>query len=104
MRIHLTVLPVLHGLFTRYSNAFGDQLKFVRKEIMKEILDSKYHPQLYPFEVAFFLEDTEPDIKPFGYLDIPAVKATANAALARMSGRAFTRQPSGQQNERTTHD
>jgi hypothetical protein len=36
--------------------------------------DSSYHPQLYSFRAALFLEDTEPDIKPFGYVNIPAVK------------------------------
>jgi hypothetical protein len=37
---------------------------------------NSYHPQLYSFKAALFLEDTEPDIKPFGYINIPAVKAT----------------------------
>ncbi|KIW04146.1 uncharacterized protein PV09_04954 [Verruconis gallopava] len=36
---------------------------------------SSYHPQLYSFQAALFLEDTEPDIKPFGYIEIPAAKA-----------------------------
>jgi hypothetical protein len=43
--------------------------------------DSSYHPQLYPFRAALFLEDTEPDIKPFGYLDMPAVKAAKTVTI-----------------------
>lgn len=37
--------------------------------------NSSRHPQLYSFEAALFLEDTLSDIKPFGYVTIPAVKA-----------------------------
>jgi hypothetical protein len=37
--------------------------------------NSSRHPQLYSFEAALFLEDTLPDIKPFGYVTIPAAKA-----------------------------
>ena len=36
---------------------------------------SSRHPQLYSFEAALFLEDTTPDIKPFGYIQIPDAKA-----------------------------
>jgi len=36
--------------------------------------DSMYHPTLDGFRAALFLEDTLPDIKPFGYIDIPPVK------------------------------
>jgi hypothetical protein len=36
---------------------------------------SSRHPQLYSFKAALFLEDTKPDIKPFGYIEIPAAKA-----------------------------
>jgi len=37
--------------------------------------NSSRHPQLYSFRAALFLEDTMPDIKPFGYIEIPAAKA-----------------------------
>jgi len=36
--------------------------------------DSKFHPTLDEFEVALFLETTEPDIIPFGYVTIPKTK------------------------------
>lgn len=39
--------------------------------------NSSRHPQLYSFKAALFLEDTKPDIKPFGYIQIPDVKATS---------------------------
>ena len=37
--------------------------------------NSSRHPQLYSFKAALFLEDTLPDIKPFGYIEIPGSKA-----------------------------
>ena len=40
-----------------------------------------YHPWLDEFRASLFLENTEPDIKPFGYLNIPRVKADATATI-----------------------
>lgn len=37
--------------------------------------DSSYHPTLSSFNVSLFLEDTKPDIKPFGYVTIPKVRS-----------------------------
>ena len=37
---------------------------------------SAYHPNLDGFQAALFLEDTEPNIQPFGYMDIPPIHAT----------------------------
>lgn len=37
---------------------------------------SAYHPNLDGFQAALFLEDTEPNIQPFGYLNIPPIHAT----------------------------
>jgi hypothetical protein len=45
---------------------------------------SPFHPWLDGFRAALFLEDTKQpngDIKPFGYIDIPRVKATATARI-----------------------
>jgi hypothetical protein len=45
---------------------------------------SPFHPWLDPFRAALFLEDTRQpngDIKPFGYIDIPRLKATATARI-----------------------
>lgn len=42
---------------------------------------SMYHPQLYSSNVSLFLEDTEPNIKPFGYLTIPAIVASKVATI-----------------------
>ena len=37
---------------------------------------SSYHPNLDGFQAAFYLEDTEPNIQPFAYLNIPPIHAT----------------------------
>ncbi|KAF2236598.1 hypothetical protein EV356DRAFT_442974 [Viridothelium virens] len=37
---------------------------------------SSYHPNLDGFQAALFLEDTEPNIQPFGYIEIPPLHAT----------------------------
>jgi len=42
---------------------------------------SMYHPWLDEFKAALFLENTEPDIKPFGYITIPRMQATATARV-----------------------
>jgi hypothetical protein len=42
---------------------------------------SPFHPWLDEMKAALFLEDTLPDIKPFGYITIPRVKATATAMI-----------------------
>jgi hypothetical protein len=39
--------------------------------------DSPFHPWLDEFKAALFLETTEPNITPFGYITIPRVKANA---------------------------
>jgi len=36
---------------------------------------SSFHPKLDSFNASLFLESSEPDIKPFAYMQIPAVKA-----------------------------
>ncbi|KAI9813117.1 MAG: hypothetical protein M1827_004337 [Pycnora praestabilis] len=41
--------------------------------------NNSYHPQLDSFNASFFLEDTEPNIKPFAYIQLPAVHATNQA-------------------------
>jgi hypothetical protein len=38
---------------------------------------SPFHPWLDEFKAALFLENTEPNIVPFGYITIPRVKANA---------------------------
>ncbi|KAF2836279.1 hypothetical protein M501DRAFT_910422, partial [Patellaria atrata CBS 101060] len=40
-----------------------------------------HHPQFDAFNASLFLEDTLPDIKPFGYITIPPVKANAEADI-----------------------
>lgn len=44
----------------------------------EEILHSRSsrHPRLDAFNASLFLESTLPDIKPFAYVNVPAVKAT----------------------------
>jgi len=36
---------------------------------------SSYHSDIESFNASLFLEDTEPNIKPFGYITIPKVQA-----------------------------
>lgn len=36
---------------------------------------SSYHPTIFSFNGSLFLEDSLPDIKPFGYITIPEVKS-----------------------------
>jgi hypothetical protein len=42
---------------------------------------SHYHPRLDAFRAALFLEDTEPNIVPFAYLNIPSITAGANVTI-----------------------
>jgi hypothetical protein len=42
---------------------------------------SSFHPELDEFQAALFLENTEPNIKPFGYITIPASKANAETTI-----------------------
>lgn len=42
---------------------------------------SPFHPWLDEMKAALFLEDTLPDIKPFGYITIPRVNAIATARI-----------------------
>ena len=37
---------------------------------------TSYHPNLDGFEGAFYLEDTLPNIQPFGYVNVPPIHAT----------------------------
>ncbi|KAI9665702.1 MAG: hypothetical protein M1821_003636 [Bathelium mastoideum] len=37
---------------------------------------SSYHPNLDGFQGAFYLQDTEPNIQPFGYVTVPPIHAT----------------------------
>jgi len=42
---------------------------------------SMYHPHLDSFQAALFLENTEPDIQPFGYMTIPATHVQSEFAI-----------------------
>ncbi|KAI9825791.1 MAG: hypothetical protein M1826_006893 [Phylliscum demangeonii] len=42
---------------------------------------SMYHPRLDAFNASLFLEDTEPNIKPYAYITVPAVHATPLATF-----------------------
>lgn len=42
---------------------------------------SSYHPTLSSFNASLFLEDTLPDIKPFGYITIPSVKSESETQV-----------------------
>ena len=42
---------------------------------------SPYHPKLDAFNVSLFLEDTLPDIKPFGYITIPSITAAKHVNI-----------------------
>jgi len=42
---------------------------------------SSFHPWLDEFQAALFLQNTEPNIKPFGYITIPRVKADAVSTI-----------------------
>ncbi|KAK0661144.1 hypothetical protein DIS24_g2791 [Lasiodiplodia hormozganensis] len=42
---------------------------------------SSYHPTLSSFNASLFLEDTLPDIKPFGYITIPSVKSESEVQV-----------------------
>ncbi|KAF2146601.1 uncharacterized protein K452DRAFT_314850 [Aplosporella prunicola CBS 121167] len=39
---------------------------------------TSYHPDLEAFNASLFLENTEPDIKPFGYITIPKTHVESN--------------------------
>jgi hypothetical protein len=42
---------------------------------------ASYHPRLEAFSAALFLEDTEPYIQPFGYLNIPSIISGSNTTV-----------------------
>ena len=50
---------------------------------LEELLHSGsiYHPHLDAFNASLFLESTEPNIKPFAYITVPAVDAWAVAPI-----------------------
>jgi hypothetical protein len=42
---------------------------------------ASYHPRIEAFEAALFLEDTEPYIQPFGYLNVPSIISGSNTTI-----------------------
>lgn len=43
--------------------------------------DNIFHPTIRPFDTALFLEDTMPDIKPFGHVTIPQLVSKKRVAI-----------------------
>ena len=43
--------------------------------------NKSYHPRLDAFKAALFLENTEPNIQPFAYVELPQVVSTAAAPV-----------------------
>lgn len=44
--------------------------------------NSSYHPKLDSFNASLFLENTLPDLKPFGYITIPSIQAGKRVPVA----------------------
>ncbi|KAF2085660.1 hypothetical protein K490DRAFT_46222 [Saccharata proteae CBS 121410] len=42
---------------------------------------SRYHPNMDAFNVSLFLENTEPDIEPFGYIEIPKTHIDSKTSI-----------------------
>jgi len=94
--ILVTLLLVFVGMPNIAQNGINDAQLVMTSQVvsnptpsavhlnMQTISKSKsmFHPMLDEFKAALFLESTEPDIKPFGYITIPRLKATAEATVS----------------------
>ncbi|KAI9679922.1 MAG: hypothetical protein M1817_004937 [Caeruleum heppii] len=61
------------------TNPTSTSFRLQQEEVLRS--DSKYHPQLDSFNASLFLESTLPDIKPFAYVQVPAVKSTGEVSF-----------------------
>jgi hypothetical protein len=62
-----------------FTNPTSTSFNLAQQAILRN--PNSYHPRLDAFKAALFLENTEPDIKPFAYVEIPEVVSTAAAPV-----------------------
>ena len=61
------------------TNPTGESFHLHQNQVLHSY--SQYHPHLDGFNASLFLEDTEPNIIPFAYVQVPPVQALSSAPV-----------------------